>query len=308
MARWKSFTVKVRRETIDAVNHFLMEQGSLGMAYDEQLLGASGDPADPLPPPPDITKLTAYFPWETNLWDLKRNFLEFIPTLRESFGEGPEEFHGAAEIMDSGWAEKWKEHFRAQKVGQRLVIKPSWEEYPAEEKDIVLTVDPGQAFGTGTHETTRMCLRFMEGAFTGDASPPQSALDIGTGTGILGIAAAMLGAKRVLGIDTDPVAVEVAGKNAELNGVADVFSVEGTELATIDEKFDLVLGNLISEILVGLAESIVARCVPGGWLVLSGIIKEKSGWVVEEYSKHQMKLVEETIDNEWSALLFRKES
>ena len=308
MARWKSFTVKVRRETIDAVNHFLMEQGSLGMAYDEQLLGASGDPADPLPPPPDITKLTAYFPWETNLWDLKRNFLEFIPTLRESFGEGPEEFHGAAEIMDSGWAEKWKEHFRAQKVGQRLVIKPSWEEYPAEEKDIVLTVDPGQAFGTGTHETTRMCLRFMEDAFTSDASPPQSALDIGTGTGILGIAAAMLGAKRVLGIDTDPVAVEVAGKNAELNGVADVFSVEGTELATIDEKFDLVLGNLISEILVGLAESIVARCVPGGWLVLSGIIKEKSGWVVEEYSKHQMKLVEETIDNEWSALLFRKES
>jgi len=308
MTRWKSFTVKVRRETIDAVNHFLMERGSLGMAYDEQLLGASGDPADPLPPPPEITRMTAYFPWETNLWELKRSFLEFLPTLKESFGEGPEEFHGAAEITDSGWAEKWKEHFKAQKVGQRLVIKPSWEEYPAEENDVVLTVDPGQAFGTGTHETTRMCLRFIESAFTSDASSPRSALDIGTGTGILGIAAAMLGAKRVLGIDTDPVAVEVAGKNAELNGVSDVFCVDGTILEEINEEFDLVLGNLISEILVDLAESIAARCAPGGRLILSGIIKEKSGWVVEEVSRHQMKLVTETIDGEWAALLFRKES
>ena len=305
MARWKSFTVKVRRETIDAVNHFLMERGSLGMAYDEQLLGASGDPADPLPPPPDITRLTAYFPWETDLWELKRGFLEFIPTLKESFGEGPEAFHGAAEITDSGWAEKWKEHFRAQKVGKRLVIKPSWEEYPAKEKDVVLTVDPGQAFGTGTHETTRMCLRFIENAFTDDA--PGSALDIGTGTGILGIAAAMFGAKRVLGIDTDPVAVEVAGKNAELNEVADVFSVEGTILQTINEEFDLVLGNLISEILVDLAEHIAARCAPGGRLILSGIVKEKSGWVIEEFTKHQMKLADETIDGEWAALLFRRE-
>jgi len=277
------------------------------MAYDEQLLGASGDPADPVPPPPEVTRLTAYFPWETNLWDLKRNFLEFLPTLKESFGEGPEEFHGAAEITDSGWAEKWKEHFKAQKVGQKLVIKPSWEEYPATEKDVVLTVDPGQAFGTGTHETTRMCLRFIEGAFASDASSPRSALDIGTGTGILGIAAAMLGAKRVLCIDTDPVAVEVAGKNAELNGVADVLSVEGTILAAIHEEFDLVLGNLISEILVDLAESIAARCVPGGRLILSGIVKEKSKWVVEEFSKHKMKLADETIDGEWAALFFRKE-
>ncbi|MCL1926411.1 MAG: 50S ribosomal protein L11 methyltransferase [Syntrophorhabdaceae bacterium] len=307
MTRWKSFSVKVRRETIDAVNHFLMEQGSLGMAYDEQLLGASGDPAAPVPPPPEITKLTAYFPWETNLWDLKRNFLEFLQTLRESFGEGPEEFHGAAEITDSGWAEKWKEHFKAQKIGQRLVIKPSWEEYPAKENDVVLTVDPGQAFGTGTHETTRMCLRFIESAFTSDASPPRSVLDIGTGTGILGIAAAMLGAKQVLGIDTDSVAVEVAGKNAELNGVADVFRVEGTIFEAIHEKFDLVLGNLISEILIDLAELISARCAPGGRLVLSGIINEKSGSVVKEFSNHQMKLADETIDGEWTALLFRKE-
>ncbi|MBE0604370.1 MAG: 50S ribosomal protein L11 methyltransferase, partial [Deltaproteobacteria bacterium] len=174
MTRWKSFTVEVRREAIDAVTHFLMSRGSLGMAYDEQLLGASGDPADPIPPPPAVTKLTAYFPWDTDLWDLKRSFLEFLPVITESFGEGPEAFESAAEITDSGWAEKWKEHFRARKIGRRLVIKPSWEEYPRAEGDVVLTIDPGQAFGTGTHETTRMCLKFIEDAFDRGPSPPRA--------------------------------------------------------------------------------------------------------------------------------------
>ena len=306
MTRWKSFTVEVRREVIDAVTHFLTERGSLGMAYDEQLLGASGDPADPVPPPPAVTKLTAYFPWETDLGELKRGFLEFIPTLAQSFGEGPEAFHGAAEIMDSGWAEKWKEHFHARKIGKRIVIKPSWEEYAAQETDIVLTVDPGQAFGTGTHETTRMCLRFIEDAFTNKASAPRSVLDIGTGTGILGIAAAKLGAELVLGIDTDPVAVEVAEKNARLNGVASAFRSEGTILEEIHGQFDLVFGNLIAEILIDLAELIIARCAPGGAMVVSGILKEKSGLVVEEFSAHGASLAGEAFDGEWAALLFRK--
>jgi ribosomal protein L11 methyltransferase len=306
MTRWKSFTVEVRREAIDTVTHFLMERGSLGMAYDEQLLGASGDPADPVPPPPEVTRLTAYFPWETDLWELKRSFLEFLPTVWESFGEGPEAFQSATEITDSGWAEKWKEHFRARKVGRRLVIKPSWEVYRGGTGDIVLTVDPGQAFGTGTHETTRMCLRFIEDAFERSPSAPRTVLDIGTGTGILGIAAALLGAGRVLGIDTDPVAVEVAGKNAELNGVEAAFRVEGTSLPSVQEEFDLVLGNLIAEILVDLCETIVARCAPGGRIVLSGILTAKSGWVAEEYGKHGASVVEEKTDGEWAALLLRR--
>ncbi len=308
MTRWKSFTVEVRREAIDAVTHFLMARGSLGMAYDEQLLGASGDPADPIPPPPDVTRLTAYFPWDTDLWELKQAFIDFLPVLKESFGDGPEAFESATEITDSGWAEKWKEHFRARKIGRRLVIKPSWEEFARADGDVVLTVDPGQAFGTGTHETTRMCLRFIEDAFESGPSSPRSALDIGTGTGILGIAAALLGAERVLGVDTDPVAVEVAGKNAVLNGVGAAFRAESTILSSIGEEFDLVLGNLIAEILVDLSDAIVARCAPGGRIVLSGILREKSGWVVEEYGKHGVSLVEEATDGEWSALLFRREA
>ncbi|MEW6719713.1 MAG: 50S ribosomal protein L11 methyltransferase [Thermodesulfobacteriota bacterium] len=305
MTRWKSFTVEVRRETIDAVTQFLMDRGSLGMAYDEQLLGAAGDPFDPIPPPPKITKLTAYFPWETDLGELKRAFLDFLPVLAESFGRGPEAFLEGTEITDTGWAEKWKEHFRARKVGRRLVVKPSWEAFNAAEGEVVLTVDPGQAFGTGTHETTRMCLRFVEEVFE-RAPYPRRVLDIGTGTGILGIAAARLGAERVLGIDTDPVAVDVARMNSGLNGVGAAFRAEGTVLSAIGEEFDLVLANLIAEILIDLSNEIVARCVPDGWIVLSGILKEKSGWVAEEYRAHGASLVEEATDGQWSALLLRK--
>ncbi len=306
MTRWKSFTVEVRREAIDAVTQFLMDHGSLGMAYDEQLLGASGDPVDPVPAPPALTRLTAYYPWDTDLWALKQTFLDFLPLLGESFGESPASFLNATEITDTGWAEKWKEHFRARKVGRRIVIKPSWEEIRPGEGDVVLTVDPGQAFGTGTHETTRMCLRFIEDVF--DLSPPPRAvLDIGTGTGILGIAAARLGAESVLGVDTDPVAVEVAGKNADLNGVAGAFRSEGTTLAGIDGEFDLVLGNLIAEILTDMAADLVSRCAPGGHLVLSGILKEKAGWVVEEFAQQGATVVGEAEDGQWAALLLRRE-
>jgi ribosomal protein L11 methyltransferase len=306
MTRWKSFTVEVRREAIDAVIHFLMDRGALGMAYDEQLLGSSGDPADPVPEPPEVTRLTAYFPWDTDLWNLKQLFLDFLPVLTESFGETPASFRDATEITDSGWAEKWKEHFHARKVGRRIVIKPSWEEIQPGSGDVVLTVDPGQAFGTGTHETTRMCLRLIEDVF--DLSPaPRAVLDVGTGTGVLGIAAARLGAERVLAVDTDPVAVEVAERNAALNGVSGVFRSEGTTLAAIDERFDLVLGNLIAEILIDLAADLVARCTAAGHLVLSGILREKTDWVTEEFARHGATHVAQASEGQWTALLLRRD-
>jgi ribosomal protein L11 methyltransferase len=304
MTRWKSFTVETRREAVDAISHFLVTHGSLGTAYDEQHLGNEGDPAAPLPPPPRVTKVTAYFPWDTDLWALKQAFLEFLPVLAASFGPGPEAFLSAAEITDSGWAEKWKEHFHARKIGRRIVIKPSWETIAPGDGEVVLTVDPGQAFGTGTHETTRMCLRFLEDLFD-LPRPPRTALDVGTGTGILGIAAVRLGAESVLGIDTDPVAVEVAGRNAELNGVAGPFRAEGTPLSDVRGVHDLVMGNLIAEILADLAADLVARCAPGGHLVVSGILAEKAGWVADEFRRHGATPVKEATDGPWAALLLR---
>lgn len=306
MTRWKSFTVETRREALDAVSHFLSGRGSLGLAYDERLFGPRGDPAEPLPPPDEVARLTAYFPYETDLHHLKKEFLDFLPVLEESFGSGAGAFVSAAEISDFGWAEKWKEHFTARRIAGRLVVKPSWEPYEAANGEIVLTIDPGQAFGTGTHETTQMCLQLTEALYDG-AAAPRRVIDIGTGTGILGIAAAKLGAECVVAVDTDPKAVEVAGENARINGVADRFQATAAPLARIEGGFDLVQANLIAEILDDLKKEIVARARPGGSLILSGILAEKADWVAQEYAAEGARLEERREDGQWAALLLRRD-
>ncbi len=306
MTRWKSFTVETRREAVDAVSHFFTERGALGMAYDERLFGPEGDPAEPLPPPDERTRLTAYFPWEADLHSVKKEFLAFLPVLAESFGSEPGSFVQAAEITDFGWAEKWKEHFKPKRVGRRIVVKPSWEPYSASPEEIVLTIDPGQAFGTGSHETTSMCLELLEEVFDGPRSP-RRVLDVGTGTGILGIAAARLGAIGVVGIDVDPKAVEVAGENARKNGVEDRFHAATSPLSSLEGPFDLVLANIIAEILVDMKQEITARVPPGGGVVLSGILVEKSEWVETEYEAAGCRLTGKKEDGQWTALRFRRD-
>jgi ribosomal protein L11 methyltransferase len=306
MTKWKSFTVETRREAVDALSHFFTVKGSLGMAYDERLFGQDGDPVKPLPPPGELTRLTAYFPWEANLHELKKAFLEFLPVLSVSFGNDAGSFVSAAEISDGGWAEKWKEFFLPRKLGRRIVVRPSWEPYEAGDNEVVLTIDPGQAFGTGTHETTRLCLQFIEDVFESGA-PPHRVLDLGTGTGILGIAAAKLGSGYTLGIDTDPKAVEVAEENARINGVADRFAATFRPLASVEGAYDLVVANILAEILIDLKGEIMARCPAGGTLILSGILDEKSGWVEGEFRSEGARTIGRKTDGQWTALLLRRE-
>ncbi len=306
MTRWKSITVETRREAVDALSHFFTEHGSLGMAYDERLFGAEGDPADPLPPPDEVTKLTAYFPWEADLHSVKRDFLDFLPLLAESFGAEPGTFLSAAEITDFGWAEKWKENFKPSRIGKRITVKPSWEPYSPSPEEVVVTIDPGQAFGTGTHETTQMCLQFLEEAFDGTPTP-RRVLDVGTGTGILGIAAALLGAPLTLGIDVDPLGVEVAGENARVNGVEDRFHAATTPLSCVEGRYDLILANVLAEILSDLKQEIADRLEPGGKLILSGIISEKGDWVAKEYEAAGFRLAGRKEEGQWTALLLRRE-
>ncbi len=305
MTRWKSITVETRREAVDALSHFFTEHGSLGMAYDERMFGPDGDPADPLPPPGEVTRLTAYFPWEADLHAVKRKFLDFLPVLAKSFGMEAGAFISAAEITDFGWAEKWKENFKPVRIGKRITVKPSWEPYSPAPEEVVLTIDPGQAFGTGTHETTQMCLRFLEETFN-DSPAPRRVLDIGTGTGILGIAAARLGASFTLGIDVDPKGVEVAGENARNNGVEDRFHTATTPLSCVEGRYDLILANVLAEILSDLKQEITVRLTPGGKLVLSGILSEKSDSVAAEYEAIGCRLVGKKEEGQWTAFLFRR--
>ncbi|HEY3490564.1 MAG TPA: 50S ribosomal protein L11 methyltransferase [Candidatus Deferrimicrobiaceae bacterium] len=305
MTKWKSFSVETRREAIDALTRFLVDCGSIGTAHDEQILSPEGDPADPIPPPPEIAKLTAYFPADTDLHALKAELLAFIPVLEESFGKDVARFGGATEITDTGWAEKWKEHFKPVSVSRRLVIRPSWEAYEAASGETILIIDPGQAFGTGTHETTQMCLQIIDDLYSGEVRP-RRVLDVGTGTGILGIATAKLGATEVLGLDNDPLAVEVCVENATVNGVQDVFRAAATPVQEAEGTFDLVIANIIAEILIDMKQALLARLAPGGRVLLSGILDEKSGMVREEFEAEGAKLVEERRSGQWAALLLSR--
>ena len=302
MTRWKSFSVRTRREAVDAVTQFFVAHGSLGTAYDEQLLGAEGDPADPIPPPPKVTRLTAYFPWDTDLHLLKQAFLDLLPVLSESFGPGPEAFSDATEITDTGWAEKWKEHFHPRKVGRKIVIKPSWETVEAGESDIVLTVDPGQAFGTGTHETTRLCLRMIEDVF--DLSPPpRDVLDVGTGTGILAIAAVKLGASHAAGTDTDDWALENATENVLRNEVAENVTISRQPLTHFpSSSFNLLCANLTLNTNLAYLGEFKRVLLPDGILILSGLLRNDREEMLKGLDMVGFSVIDERAENEWIAI------
>ncbi len=181
-------------------------------------------------------------------------------------------------VHEEDWANAWKEFFQVERIGRRLVVRPSWREYAAQPGDVVLDLDPGMAFGTGQHETTRMCLLAVE-ALT---RPGMRVLDVGCGSGILGIAAALLGAGEVVAVDTELVAVEATAENARRNGVRDRLHVaEGS----LDERwpfgslpsaaFDLALANIHAAAAIALAPHLHAALRPGGTLVASGIIAER---------------------------------
>lgn len=307
MTRWKSIALSVRREALEAMSHFLMERGALGTVSDERLFGPAGDPADPIPPPGERTLLTAWFPPEADLSALRGEVGTFLPSLRGIFGDDAASLEGVAETEDPGWGEAWKEHFRPAKAGERIVVRPSWEPYEPAPGEVVLTIDPGQAFGTGSHETTRLCLRFLE-EILARPDPPGRILDVGTGTGILGIAALRLGAREATGIDVDPKAVETALENARTNGVGDRFRAATGPLPSLPTDFDLAVANLTAEVLLEMAGELAGRVRPGGLLLLSGIVEEKKEWVRDGFLPLGFRPVGERSEGQWTALLLRREA
>jgi len=203
-------------------------------------------------------------------------------------------------LTEEDWASAWKKHYRVLRVGRCLVIKPSWQEYAPRPGDVVVELDPGMAFGTGVHPTTQMCLAALEDHLR----PGMRVLDLGTGSGILAIAAAKLGAGSVLALDVDPVAVRVARDNVLANEVEDIVVVRQGSLAEAEGRFDFVLANILAKVIVELAEqSLADRLRTGGLLVAAGIIEDQEEEVRGALQAHGMAVIERRQERDWVMLI-----
>ncbi|MDO4518174.1 MAG: 50S ribosomal protein L11 methyltransferase, partial [Bacillota bacterium] len=204
-------------------------------------------------------------------------------------------------VDDEGWKDKWKENFKPTKITERIVVKPTWEDYDPEEGELVLQIDPGMAFGTGTHETTSLCMKMLEKYINPSRA---KILDVGCGSGILAISAALLGCDDVLGIEIDPDAVRVAVENVELNKVDDSVKVcEGDLTKGIDYKADILVANLMHNLVIELAPSARKHLNKDGLFISSGILLEKRDKVAEAVKAAGFDIVEIPEDGEWCAIV-----
>lgn len=296
--------LRVPAAGIDLVGSELDELGCSGLTVEERQLDTFVAP-DPEATAPEVYSVKAYFPATGDLEALRHRVYDslvwlstIVPGLEAVL---PEIFP----VRQEDWAEGWKQHFSAVRIGRRLIVKPTWETFSPKDGEVVVNLDPGMAFGTGTHGTTRLCLEALAALFDGP-SPPQRVLDVGTGSGILAIAAAALGATRVLACDIDVEACRITSENAALNGVGDLIEVTPEPLSTLPGEFDLVLANILAEENVRLAAELVSRVLPAGALVLSGILREKEDMVVKSFAAFPLTGPEITRREEWSCLLYRK--
>ena len=222
--------------------------------------------------------------------------IEEIKALGIDVGEGKVEFE---KMYEEDWANNWKKYYKPSKVGEKIVVKPIWEEYEVKDEELVVELDPGMAFGTGEHETTRMCIQALEKYVQKDST----VFDVGCGSGILAIAAAKLGAKLAVGVDLDPVAVESAKENVGFNNIDNIEILHGNLIEVIDGKADIVVANIIAEIICILTEDVSRVIKPNGYFITSGIIHDRVEMVTNKLEECGFEVVKVNKDGEWNCII-----
>ena len=240
-----------------------------------------------------------YFSEEDNVEEIVTYIEKKVNEIKElgiNVGEGKVE----SEVKyEKDWADTWKQYYKPVLVGERIVVKPIWEEYEPKGNELVVELDPGMAFGTGTHETTRMCIQALERCVNEDAT----VFDVGCGSGILAIAAAKLGAKLSVGVDLDPVAVESSKENVTYNKLNNTEILEGNLVKVIDGKADVVVANILAEIICILTDDVKRVLKDNGIFITSGIIHDRVEMVCEKLEATGFEVIEKNRDGEWNCIV-----
>ena len=276
---WIEVRVITKSEALEPISGIFYSLDCKGVAIEdpEDILGREQGPLtwdfadiNVLEHKGKVAVVKAYFAEEDNIEDVLAYVKERLSELKEmglDLGEAKVEHE---KMHEEDWANTWKQYYKPSKVGEKIVVKPIWEEYEAKDGELVVDLDPGMAFGTGTHETTRMCIQALERYVKEEST----VFDVGWGAGILAIAAAKLGAKLAVGVDLDPVAVESSIENVGYNNLNNIEILHGNLVEVIDGKADIVVANILAEIICILTDDVKRVLKDGGVFITSGIIHD----------------------------------
>ena len=283
---WTQLSVRTSPASIDALANFLIERGAPGV-----VLKKNG--------------LDAFFAAPHAGAPLRRDINRFVDAVTRLFPGARKPRLQWRVVKPENWEHSWKRFIKPRRVGKTFWVTPPWLEPPKFRRRRVITIEPGMAFGTGTHATTRGCMEFLEWVSERLPTGRFTALDVGTGSGTLAIALAHLGAREVRAIDNDPVALRVARENCRANGVAETICLSGARLNAIRRRFDVVAANLTAETLLELAAALEKKVATKGFLILSGILHAKAGAVTRRFAA-RFRVVKRKQSREWVSLLLQR--
>ncbi|WP_135546697.1 50S ribosomal protein L11 methyltransferase [Paenibacillus cymbidii] len=319
--RWHEVTVHTTEEAVEMISNFLHELGAGGVSIEES--GTLNKPRDtslgqwyelPLNDIPEgRAVIKGYFAEGTAMEGVMSELERRTAELADYDIDTGDPTFSVCDVDDEDWADSWKQYFKPLRISDRLTIKPTWENYEAGQDELIIELDPGMAFGTGTHATTALCLRTLEKVI----QPGDDVIDVGTGSGVLAIAAAKLGAKHVLALDLDPVAVSSAQENTRLNGLERHITVRLSDLLQairtgtgadtgVTIPVQVVVANILAEILLLFMDDVYEALQPGGTYIASGIIHAKQQDVEQGLVAAGFIIEERYTETDWVAIVARK--